>query len=178
MLSQTDSMRRMGTIALAASVLSVFPMAAQAEVMHVQWRELSMVTGHTVRIFLPGGTITGKAGTVEADALVIDVRKTSDPISYSKGTRRVPREKLQRLEIQTKGKGFRLLFTALGTLLGAGLAGLAADGVDGCGWSGCVGGNSAGGHAMAATVSAAGIAGGYLAGNALDKRWETIEIVP
>lgn len=178
MLNQTDSMRRMRTIALAASVVSIFPMAAQAEVMHVQWRELSMVTGHTVRIFLPGGAITGKAGTVEADALVIDVRKTSDPISYSKGMRRVPREKLQRLEIQTKGKGFRVLFTSLGTLLGAGLAGMAADGGDQCSLGGCVGGHSAGGVAAAVGITAAGVAGGYFAGNALDKRWETIEIVP
>jgi hypothetical protein len=174
----TDSLRRIRTLALGAAILPALPLAAQAEVMHVKWREASMLTGHTLRISLPGATITCKAGTVEADALVVNVTRTSDPNAYPKGTMRVPRENLHRLEIETKGKAFRALFTSLGGLLGAGLAGLAADGVDGCGPSGCVGGNSAGGHATAAIVLAAGIAGGYFAGNALDKHWEVIEIEP
>ena len=66
----TDSTRRLRTLALGAAILALLPLTAEAtNVMHVQWRELSMVTGHTIRIFLPGGNITGKAGTVEADAL-------------------------------------------------------------------------------------------------------------
>ena len=75
--------------------------------MHVKWEDLPMVQGKTVRVSLPGGSITGKASTVEADALVVDVKKTSDRTTYPKGMLRVPREKLHRLEMQTKGKFFR-----------------------------------------------------------------------
>src|ERR1022692_4414846 len=129
-----DAMRRVRTLALAAAILALLPLAAEARdvmhvqwrelsmatghtvriflpggnitdrMMHAQWRELSMVTGHTVRIFLPGGNITGKAGTVEADALVVDVRKTSDRREYPKGKLRVPRERLHRIEIETRSE--------------------------------------------------------------------------
>jgi hypothetical protein len=37
---------------------------------------------------------------------------------------------------------------------------------------------SPGGAAAAVAISAAGVAGGYIVGNALDKRWTVIEIVP
>ena len=182
MRNVTDSMRRVRTLALAAAILALLPLAAEArDVMHVQWRELSMVTGHTVRIFLPGGSITGKAGAVEADALVVDVRKTSDRHEYPKGEMRVPRERLHRIEIETKGKFFRV-----GGTIGAGIVavpvGIATSmyGIDHCDfWSGhCPHGHSIGGIAAAVGISAAGIAGGYFAGNALDKRWTVIEIVP
>ena len=182
MRNRSDSMRRVRTLVLAAATLQLFPLAAEAaDVMHVQWRELSMVTGHTVRIFLPGGHITGKAGTVEADTLVIEVQKTSDRNAYPKGTLRVPRERLHRIEIETKGKFFRVSGT-----IGAGLVAVplgiatAVYGIDHCDfWSSyCPQGHSVGGVAAAKGISAAGIAGGYFAGNALDKRWSVIEIVP
>jgi hypothetical protein len=41
----------------------------------------------------------------------------------------------------------------------------------------CFGHSTAGGVG-AVGISAAGIAGGYIAGNALDKHWTAIEIVP
>src|ERR1039458_2312197 len=174
MRNVTDSMRRVRTLALAAAILALLPLAAEArDVMHVQWRELSMVTGHTVRIFLPGGSITGKAATVEADALVVDVRKTSDRHEYPKGEMRVPRERLHRIEIETKGKYFRV-----GGTIGAGIVavpvGIATSmyGIDHCDfWNGhCPHGHSIGGVPPAGRASAAGISGGYFAGNALDKR--------
>ena len=50
-------------------------------------------------------------------------------------------------------------------------------GAPGCGlMTGCS--ISPGGGAGAVGISAAGIAGGYIAGNALDKHWTAIEIVP
>jgi energy-converting hydrogenase Eha subunit G len=115
-------------------MVSILPLLAEgSEVMHVKWENLSMVQGQTVRIFLPGGFISGKASTVEADALVVDVRKTSDPKTYPKGMLRVPREKLHRLEMQTKGKTGRILLTSLGTIV-TGFTGYAVAeyGIDQC----------------------------------------------
>ena len=182
MRNRSDSVRRVRTLALGTAILTLFPLAVEAtDVMHVQWRELSMITGHTVRIFLPGGNITGKAGAVESDALVVEVQKTSDRNAYPKGTLRVPRENLHRIELLTKGKFFRVGGSIVGGLLAvpAGYA-IGVYGVDECSfWSSyCPHGHSVGGVAAAVGISAAGIAGGYFAGNALDKRWEVIEIVP
>jgi len=41
---------------------------------------------------------------VEADALVVDVQKTSDPNAYPKGMLRVPRQKLHRSKCRPKAK--------------------------------------------------------------------------
>lgn len=178
MRSVTDSMRCVSSLALAAAILSPLPLAAETRVRQVKWEDLSIVTGHTVRISLPGGNITGKAGTVEADALVVDIRKTSDRTAYPKGTLRVPREKLHRLEILTKGKFFRVGGPIVAGMVAVPVGSLIGYGIAGCGlMSDCFGHSTAGGVA-AVGISAAGIAGAYLAGNALDKRWHVIEIVP
>jgi len=89
MRSVTDSMRCVCSLALAAAILSPLPLAAETRVRQVKWEDLSIVTGHTVRISLPGGSITGKAGTVEADALVVDIRepnsRTGEEVCVSGG---------------------------------------------------------------------------------------------
>ena len=46
-------------------------------------------------------------------------------------------------------------------------------------WLGCsVNSHHGAGAAAFAGIAAAGVAGGYFAGNALDKRWTTVEIAP
>jgi len=177
----TDSMRRVRTLALAVAILSPLPLAAGPRVRHVKWEDLPMVTGRTVRISLPGCDVTGKAGMVESDALWIDVRKTSNRNACPKGRLRVPREKLHSLEMQTKGKFFRVGASALAGMLVVPLGYAAGTyGVDRCDfWSSyCPHGHSAGGVLAAVGISAAGITGAYFAGNALDTRWTVIEIEP
>jgi len=96
---------KMRDLAIGVAILSILPLLAEgADVMHLKWENLPLVKGQTVRIFLLGGFISGKASAVEADALVVDVKKTSDVKTYPKGMLRVPREKLHRLEMQTKGQ--------------------------------------------------------------------------
>src|ERR1035438_10333479 len=57
-----------------ALLLAVPLLADAAALMHVKWEGLAVVTGHTVSIAMPGGAvITGKATSVEADALVVDL---------------------------------------------------------------------------------------------------------
>jgi hypothetical protein len=170
----------MRNLAVGVAILSILPLLAEgAEVMHVKWENLSMVQGQTVRVFLPGGFVTGKAASVEADTLVVDVRKTSDSKTYPRGVLRVPRDKVHRFEMQTKGKTGRIVLTALGTVVGlAGGFATAAFGVQGCDIFTCRHDRRAAAGAAFVGIAVAGVAGGYFAGNALDKRWTAIEIVP
>ncbi len=145
-------------------------------VLHLKWEGLSKVTGKTVRMAMPGGeVITGKATAVEADALVVNARKTSDENAYPKGQVRVPRTTLHRLDMQGKAKAGRIVGTVLG--LGVGLA--AGAGVV-VGIEGSILGakhGTADGVALVG-LTAAGAVGGYFAGNALDKHWTVVEIEP
>jgi hypothetical protein len=172
----------MRNLAIGVAILSILPLLAEgAEVLHVKWEDLSMVQGKTVGISLPGGSITGKAANVEGDALVVDVKKTSDSKTYPKGTLRVPREKLHRLEMQTKGKTGRAVLTTLGALAGVGGGAAVLASYNHCLplFGPCSQKHSVGiGAAAFVGVPAAGVAGGYFAGNALDKRWMAIEILP
>lgn len=184
MWNVADSIRGTRRLAIGAAILAALPLLATgAEIEHVAWQSLSMVTGKTVRIALPGGAVvTGKAAGVESDALVVEVRKTSDEKAYPKGTLRVPRENLHRLEMQTKGTVGRAVLTSLGALLGVG-GGAAAyvriAGGNGMCWFGCAADSHHGSGAFAfAGLAVAGVAGGYFAGNALDKHWAVIEVLP
>jgi hypothetical protein len=175
------NMRRTRTLAIGAVIASILPLAQAAELVHVKWEGLSMVTGHTVRIALPGGVITGKAVRVEAGALVVDVRKTGDPNAYPEGVVRAPREKLHLLEMQTKGKTGRVVLTTLGALVGVGGGAFLADSSNHCTalFTPCPKSSVGVGSGSAfAAVAAVGTAVGYFAGNALDKHWTAIEIVP
>lgn len=172
----------MKNLAVGVAMLSILPLLAEgAEVMHVKWENLSMVQGQTVRISQPGGSITGKAASVEADALVVEVKQTSDPKTYPKGTLRVPRATLHRLEMQTKGKTGRAVLTTLGALAGVGGGAAVLASYNHCLplLGPCSQKHSVGtGAAAFIGIAAAGVAGGYFAGNALDKRWMAIEILP
>jgi hypothetical protein len=170
----------MRNLAIGVAILSILPLLAEgAPPTHVKWENLSIVQGQTVRIFLPGGFVTGKTASVEADALVVDVKRTSDPKTYPKGMLRVPREKLHRLEMQTEGKTGRIVLTSLGTVLGiTGGAATAAFGIQGCDIFTCRNNRPIAAGAAWIGIAAAGVAGGYFAGNALDKHWTAIEILP
>jgi hypothetical protein len=156
--------------------LAVPLLADAAALMHVKWEGLTVVTGNTVSIAMPGGAvITGKATSVESDALVVDVRKTSDRTAYPKGVVRVPRATLHRFEMQTKGKVGRAVGIPVGFVVGF-AGGLGA-------WIGIQGGILNDKNPTAATVAwiglaAAGTVGGCFLGNSIDKQWTVIEILP
>ena len=171
----------MRNLAMGVAILSILPLLAEgSDVRHVKWEDLSMVEGTTVRIALPGGVITGKATSVEADALVVDVQKTSDPNAYPKGMLRVPRQKLHRIEMQTKGQTGRAVLTTLGALAGVGGGAAVLASYNHCLplFGPCSQEPSAGIGATAFVGVAAGVAVGYFAGNALDQHWAAIEILP
>ena len=159
-----------------ALLLAVPLLANAAAPMHVKWEGLTVVVGKTVSIAMPGGAaITGKVTAVEADALAVDVKKTSDRTAYPKGVVRVPRATLHRFEMQTKGKVGRSVATPMGLLVGAG-AGVGA-------WIGIQGGilnndNPTGATVALIGITAAGTVGGYFIGNSVDKHWTPVEILP
>jgi len=159
-----------------ALLLAVPLLADAAAPMHVKWEGLTVVTGNTVSIAMPGGAvITGKATSIESDALVVDVKKTSDRAAYPKGVVRVPRATLHRFEMETKGKAGRIVATPIGFVVGAGAGFGAALLIQG----GLLNNNNPTGAAAAwIGIAAAGTVGGYLLGNAVDKHWTPVEILP
>ena len=166
-------------IALGAALLALLaPLAHARPVLHLPWEQLSEISGETVRIALPEGVIQGKASHVEDDALVVDVKKTSDRHAYPKGMVRVPREKLQTFQLQTRGKKYRIIMTALGAWLGiGGGATVAYFGVEGCEFfGGCRHPNPVAAGFAFAGIAGGTIAGGYYAGKSLDTSWTTVVI--
>jgi hypothetical protein len=122
-----------------------------------------------------GGAVAGKVREVQADALLIQVIKSTDPVAYPKGLLRVPRNTLHVLDLHEKGYKYRVLGTALGFLAGtAGGFGVAL---------GVQGGLFGDEHNVAAGTALVGVmagvtAAGYAVGNAADRRTTTIQIIP
>src|ERR1039458_6145396 len=112
--------RRTANRARSLALLLAVPLVVDGDgLMHVKWEGLTVVVGKTVSIAMPGGAvITGKATGVESDALVVDVKKSSDRSAYPKGVVRVPRAMLHRLEMQAKGKVGRIVGTTVGGVVG------------------------------------------------------------
>jgi hypothetical protein len=142
----------------------------------ITWQCLPVLTGKNVSLVMPGGAlISGKLAAVDAEALTVNVARTTDPGAYPKGEVRVPRASLRTLQVQTKGRKFRVIGTFFGA--NAGIAGgyQAAIGIQGSVLSPK--------HRAAAAAAFIGIAtggavAGYLVGNRADRRSAIYEILP
>jgi hypothetical protein len=68
----------------------------------VKWSELgALISGRTVELTLPGGPkLKGDVVTVREDALVLDVRKTSDAKAYPEGGATIPRASVTMLKLE------------------------------------------------------------------------------
>jgi hypothetical protein len=148
--------------------------AAQVEIER-PWSEIPSVVGHEVALVLPDGTsIRGKVLAVQADALAMDVKKTSDKRLHPKGRTTISRSSISVIELRQMRR-FRI-----GRLVG-GLAGWAGGVLLGY----VIGGNA--GHGEGAFASAGvgalvggvggAVLGGY-AGGASDRRITLIKIIP
>lgn len=175
MNDRTSGYRAAAALApLLAMLLAGASAAGAASKVTVYWGGLTVVTGKTVSIVMPGGAIiTGKAKGLEPDALVVEVTGTTDRRAYPKGVLRVPRTSLRVLEVKTKGSLGRIVGTVLGTAAG-GVAGAYA--VIGLVW------NSPSAQAAPALAGigcvTGGMVAGFLVGNAVDTHSTTIEIAP
>ena len=161
---------------LAAAMLLFWVAPAAGAVMpeRLTWEELTQLVGKHVSIALYDGAVSGAVREVQADALLIEVSKSTNPAAYPKGPMRVPRATLHVLDLHGKGVKYRVISTALGFVAGAaGGLGVAIKAQGG------LFGNE---HQTAAPVGMiavmAGVtAAGYALGNAADRRTTTIRIV-
>jgi len=137
------------------------------------WAELSQEVrpGWTVRMVLPDSTVVeGRPATFTAEALTMQVTKTSNAAQRRKGPITIPRDQVRTLDIRRNGSKGRLIGTLVPVATGAAVGGAAA---------------STGGF-LAAEVGAAlflivGIAGGtagYFIGRSVDRRFHTVTIAP
>src|ERR1035441_2746699 len=93
-------------LAAAMLVLWVAPAAGAVAPRRLTWDELPQLVGKNVSIALyDGGAVAGKVREVQADALLIQVSKTTSPVAFPKGPMRVPRATLHVLDLH--GKGFK-----------------------------------------------------------------------
>jgi hypothetical protein len=162
-------------LAAAVLLLLIAPAAGAVAPERLTWEELPRLVGKNISIALyDGGAVAGKVREVQADALVIQVSKSTDPVAYPKGPMRVPRAKLHVLDLHGKGIKYRVIGTALGFVAGAaGGMGLAL---------GVQGGLFSDEHGAAAGTALVGMmagltTAGYAVGNAADRRTTTIRIV-
>jgi hypothetical protein len=161
--------------AAAMLVLWIAPAAGAVMPQRLTWEELPQLVGKRVSIALyDGGAVAGTVREVQADALLIQVSKSTNPVAYPKGPMRVPRAQLHVLDLHAKGVKYRVLGTALGFVAGAaGGLGVAIK-VQG-GLFGDEHGTAAGAGMVG--VMAGVTAAGYAMGNARDRHTTTIQIV-
>ena len=96
---------------LAAILFSWSALAAgETTPRQLTWDELHHLVGKNVSISLyGGGAVAGKVLNVEADALLLDVSKSTNPAALPKGEMRVPRDTLYVLDVHANGFPYRLL---------------------------------------------------------------------
>lgn len=168
----------MFTRILVVGIMVLIPNRVSGETRRAKWEELSpLVDGKTISIVMPAGTvITGKAMSVEPEALLVHVTRTADRAAYPKGDLRVPRATLRTIEVHRKGVRYRIIGTIVGTLGGATAGGLAAIGITGgeC----CIDDSRDAAAAAVLGLTAAGAVGGYALGNSADRHPLIIEIAP
>jgi len=145
---------------------------AQSRPIELKWGELPQILeGQHVQLALPDGTvINGEALAVRDDALVMNVKRTSNKSIQAKGNAAVPRDSVTLIQLKRrKGSGARALGTTLGAISGVVLGA----------YVGAVAADSGGAFvAIFVGIAAAGTAGGYFAGKEMDKQVLYIKVVP
>lgn len=166
---------RLRALAAALLLLWLAPAVRAVSPQRLTWEELPRLLGKYVSIALyDGGAVAGKVCEVQADALLIQVYKSTDLVAYPRGPMRVPRATLHVLDLHGKGFKYRLIGTALGFAAGAAGGIGVAVGVQGGLFSE---GRSRVSGAALVSVMAGATAAGYAVGNAADRRTTTVRII-
>ena len=161
-------------LGMALILMLWLPVAGFARVFNLElaWSELQPeIQGKTVALLLPDGVrIEGAVQAVEPDALVMDVRKTSDRGLHPKGRASVPRRSAGTLEM----RGRRTKWQVIGPAIGA------VPGIVACAWAAAYAKNEAGMNgpltAICVAPLGAGVGLGYLAGRSADKQVTYIKV--
>ena len=175
MQRQTNSMtlRTQAAVLVALLCLCQTNGLAQSKPLELKWGEIApIITGRSVQLVLPDATmIKGEAVAVRDDALVVDIKSTSNAKAYSKGSASIPRTSVSLIQVERRrGSWGRSLGTVVGAIsgivLGAYVAAVATD--------------SSAGTAIAKFlgIAAAGTIGGAYVGNQLDKQVTQIKVIP
>ncbi len=160
--------------ALAVLVtLSLFQASSQAETrpLELKWNELApTIQGHAVELTLSGGTrVTGDVAAIRDEAMVLDVKKTTDAKAYPRGNAAIPRSSIQLVKLKRSGAWGKTLGTTLGVLSGVVVGGYVAGTTQ----------NDVGpGVAVFLVIASAMSVGGYFLGRSADQRSTTIRVVP
>jgi len=157
---------------LMATILASQSMAAAAPgPVELKWSELGPhIQGRDIKLALPDGAILmGEVEALREDALVLNVRKTSNSKTHPKGNAVLPRTSVSELSLkESPGKWGRSVGVSLGGLTGATLGGYTA----------VTTANSAGaGLATFLVITGAGTLTGYFLGKAADGRVKRIRVV-
>jgi hypothetical protein len=117
-------------VALFLTLLSVGQMSALAasKPVELKWSELNTaIYGHSVELSLPSASsIKGDVVAVREDALVLDVKKTSDAKAFPKGNAVIPRVSVTLLTLEKRGSNWRTMGTVIGVLAGVTVGGYIA----------------------------------------------------
>jgi hypothetical protein len=140
--------------------------------MGLKWSELApLISGHSIELVTPEGVlIGGEVISVREDALLMDVRKTSDSKAYSKGNNVLPRTSITVINLErTRGAWGRSIGTVIGVLSGITVGGYVA----------ITRTRSAErGIPTFLGISSGTTLAGYYLGKSLDKRVTQIRIIP
>jgi hypothetical protein len=117
MTSKSSVVLVLVALLLGQSVAKAAPMPVE-----VKWSELgAMISGRVVELTLPGGLkLKGDVVTVREDALVLDVRKTSDAKAYPKGGATIPRASVTTLKLERPRGHWGRTVGSLGGLMAGG----------------------------------------------------------
>ena len=163
---------RNGSLFLATLGLGLFRANASTGPAEVRWNELAtLLVGHQVSVPLGGGVVVeGETLSVREEALMLDIRKTSDASRYPKGQTPIPRASITEVQImEHRGAGGRILGTVVGALVGMVAGGeMAVHGAH----SEAAGVSIFTASAVACTVS------GYYAGRSSDRHSTWLRVAP
>jgi len=156
---------------LVCALVSCATGFAASAPLELRWNELNAaIYGQVVEITLPGAsTVKGEVGAIREDALVLEVKKTSNAKAFPLGNAVIPRSSIALLKLEKhSGKTGRPLGTTIGVIAGVVLGGyIAAKTADDAGP----------GIAVFLATSSAIAVTGYLLGRAADKRTTLIRVV-
>ena len=160
--------------ALAVLVmLSLFQACSSAETkpLELRWNELApTIQAHAVELTLSEGIkVTGDVAAIRDDAMVLDVKKSTDTKAYPKGNAAIPRASIQLVKLKRAGAWGKTLGTTLGVLSGVVVGGYIAGTTQ----------NDVGPWvAVFLVIASAMSVGGFFLGKSADQRSTTIRVVP
>jgi hypothetical protein len=146
--------------------------AGRPGALELTWSELSpVIAGRTITFIVPGGaSLTGEVVTVRDDALLLEIKKTSDKVAFPGSSATIPRESITELTVERRrGSWGRNIGTTIGVLTGVVVGGYVA---------GTVADSAGTGIPMFLAIASGITVGGYYAGRELDTRRTMIRVVP